>query len=107
LLIGYGANADRYEDWRTNADPLNDSQQPFNKTTLSGVPRLNTYDTAAARPMRDSATGYLITGQVTGSSAVHTGGDIPLSAYGKNAKLFAGTIDNTDVFFSVMKAVGR
>jgi alkaline phosphatase len=111
LLIGYGANADRYEDWRTNARPINDSQQPFNKTDLSGYPRVNTYDTGStvndARPIRDSATGYFITGQVTGSSAVHTGGDIPLSAYGRQAKLFGDTIDNTDVFFSLMEAVGR
>ncbi|MFZ2168831.1 MAG: alkaline phosphatase [Methylococcaceae bacterium] len=111
LLIGYGANADRYEDWRTNAQPINDSQQPFNKTDLASYPRVNTYDTGSdvndARVIRDSATGYLITGQVAGSSAVHTGGDIPLSAYGRYADLFGGTIDNTDVFFSVMEAVGR
>lgn len=31
LLVGYGANADRYEDWRTNATPLRDSQQPLAK----------------------------------------------------------------------------
>ncbi len=28
MLIGYAANADRYEDWLTNAKPLQDSQQP-------------------------------------------------------------------------------
>ncbi|MDD5271705.1 MAG: alkaline phosphatase [Methylovulum sp.] len=107
LLIGYGANADRYEDWRTNDQPINDSQQPFNKTDLIGAPRLNTYDTATTRPIRDASTGYFITGQVAGTSAVHTGGDIPLSAYGRRAELFAGTIDNTDIFFSIFKAVGR
>jgi alkaline phosphatase len=119
LLIGYGANADRYEDWRTNAQPIHDSQQPLDKTSpLDNYPRVNLYDTNVSssnatpgvndsRPMLDEATGYFITGQVTGSSAVHTGGDIPLSAYGSNAKLFGGTIDNTDVFFSVMEAVGR
>jgi alkaline phosphatase len=99
LLLGYGANADRNEDWRTNPQPIRDSQQPFN-----GVDPLNTYP---GNPLaRDTTAGFLITGQVPGTSAAHTGGDIPLSAYGRNAKLFGGTIDNTDVFFSVMEAVG-
>ncbi len=31
LLVGYGANADRYEDWRSNARPLQDAQQPLTK----------------------------------------------------------------------------
>ncbi len=119
MLIGFGANADRYEDWRTNAQPIHDSQQPLDKTApLSNFPRVNLYDTNVSsthpvpgindlRPIRDEANGYFITGQVTGSSAAHTGGDIPLSAYGRKANLFSGTIDNTDVFFAVMKAVGR
>ncbi len=100
LLIGFGANSDRYEDWRTNAQPLRDSQQPLN-----GSAPLNTYPSSPTT--RDATTGFLITGQVPGSSAVHTGGDIPLSAYGKNSSQFAGTIDNTDVFFKIMRAVGR
>lgn len=100
ILIGYGANSDRYEDWRTNTQPLQDSQQP-----LVGSAPLNTYP---ANPLaRDASTGFLITGQVPGSSAVHSGGDIPLSAFGRAAHKLHGTIDNTDVFFSVMKAVGR
>ncbi|MES2825105.1 MAG: alkaline phosphatase [Pseudomonadota bacterium] len=97
MLIGYGANADRYEDWSTNAQPIRDSQQPFN-----GVAPLNTYP---SNPLaRDAATGFLITGQIPGTSAAHTGGDIPLSAYGRGASLFGGTIDNTDVFFAAMQA---
>lgn len=97
LLIGYGANADRYEDWRTNAQPLQDSQQPF-----VGSAPLNTYP---ANPLaRDTAGGFLVTGQVFGTSAVHTGGDIPLSAYGRGSSLIGGTMDNTDVFFAVMQA---
>ncbi len=32
LLVGYGANPDRFEDWRTNERPVQDSQQPFVKT---------------------------------------------------------------------------
>lgn len=99
MLIGYGANADRYEDWRTNLQPLQDSQQPFN----SSAP-LNTYP--ANPTVRDSATGFLITGQVPANSVVatHTGSDIPLSAYGRGASLFNGVMDNTDVFFAAMQA---
>jgi len=113
ILIGFGANADRYEDWRTNPQPMNDSQQPGNSTTLANntnlisFPRVNSYDTAATRPIRDAATGYFITGQVAGNQAVHTGGDIPLSAYGQSANTFAGTLDNTEIFFKIMNAVGR
>ena len=97
LLVGYGANADRYEDWRTNERPLQDSQQPFVKTEpLSAYP---------AGPMaRDMEARYLVTGQVPGDSAVHTATDIPLSAYGPGAWAFTGVMDNTDVFFKLAQA---
>lgn len=97
MLIGYAGNADRYEDWLTNALPLRDSQQPFN-----GVAPLNTYPNGPH--LRDTAGQFLITGQVAGTSAVHTGSDIPVSAMGRGATLFAGVIDNTDVFFKAMQA---
>ncbi len=110
LLIGYGANGDRYEDWRTNVRPVHDTQQPFDAATpLSTYPRINASDTSAGgkRPLRDEASGFLITGHVAGDQGVHTGGDIPLSAFGRGAALFAGTLDNTDVFFRMMQvAVG-
>ena len=97
LLVGYGANADRYEDWRTNERPLQDSQQPFVKTEpLSAYP---------AGPMaRDMEARYLVTGQVPGDSAVHTATDIPLSAFGPGAWAFSGVLDNTDVFFRLAQA---
>lgn len=97
MLIGYAGNSDRNEDWLTNARPLQDSQQPFN-----GTAPLNTYPADPTR--RDTAGGYTITGQVPGSSAVHTASDIPLSAMGAGAGLFTGTMDNTDVFFRAMQA---
>lgn len=97
LLVGYGANADRNEDWRTNARPLQDSQQPFVKTEpLSAYP---------ANPMaRDVEGRFMVTGQVPGDSAVHTATDIPLSAYGPGAWAFTGVLDNTDVFFKLAQA---
>jgi len=92
LLVGYGANADRNEDWRTNPLPLQDTQQPFNKIQpLLAHP---------ADPMARDVDGKLtITGQVPGTSAVHTATDIPLSAMGPGAWSFTGVLDNTDVFF--------
>lgn len=97
VLVGYGANADRMEDFRTNPRPLQDGQQPFVKREpLSIYP---------AGPMgRDAEGKYMITGQVPGESAVHTATDIPLSAFGPGAYAFTGVIDNTDVFFKLAQA---
>jgi alkaline phosphatase len=98
MLIGYAGNADRYEDWLTNPLPSQDSQQPFGK-----LAPLNTYP---AGPMNQDTNGtFLVTGQVPGSSAVHTASDIPVYAEGRGASLFRGSIDNTDVFFNVMQAL--
>jgi alkaline phosphatase len=97
MLIGYAGNADRYEDWVTNPQPLRDSQQPFN-----GVAPLSTYPNGPLN--RDVAGGFRITGQVPGSSAVHTASDIPVSAFGLGASQFTGVMDNTDVFFKAMQA---
>ncbi len=101
MLIGYAANSDRYEDWLTNPYPLKDSQQ-----VTAVFPAGSAYATYPAGPInRDTAGGFLITGQVPGSSAVHTGSDVPLTATGRGASLFAGVIDNTDAFFLSMQAV--
>ena len=98
MLIGYAGNADRNEDWRTNAQPIQDSQQPF-----AGQAPLNTYPADPTK--RDVAGGYVVTGQVPGTTAVHTASDIPVSAMGVGAGLFSGSYDNTDVFFRAMQAV--
>jgi alkaline phosphatase len=87
MLVGYGANADRHEDWITNA-------RPIGAPGGAGSPR-----------ERDVAGGYLVTGQVPGSQAVHTATDVPLSAAGDGASLFTGVMDNTDVFFKAMQAM--
>jgi alkaline phosphatase len=97
MLIGYAANADRYEDWIANDQPLQDTQQPFN-----GVTPLNTYP---AGPLnRDTAGNFKVTGQVQDGVAAHTASDIVLSAYGRGASAFTGVMDNTDVFFKAAQA---
>jgi alkaline phosphatase len=97
MLIGYGANSDRYETWLANALPTQDGLQPF-----VGKPPLNA---APASPsQRNATTGYFITGQVPGDSAVHTATDVPLSAMGRGSAAFTGVMDNTDVFFKIGQA---
>ncbi len=100
MLIGYAANADRYEDWLTNAKPLRDSQQPFNNQ-----PPLNTYPSGPLA--RDTAGNFLVTGHLSDSVAAHTASDIPVSASGPGAERFTGVMDNTDIFFKMMESVLR
>jgi alkaline phosphatase len=90
MLVGYAANADRYEDWMANARPV-------------GGP-----GNSPATPLdRDKAGGLLITGQIPGSMAGHTGSDVPLSAFGVGASNFSGAFDNTEVFFRMAQlAIG-
>ena len=97
LLVGYGANADRFEDWRSNPQPMRDGQQPFAKAEPQKWYPSNPLE-------RDGLGGFQITGQVPGESAVHTATDVPLSAYGPGALTFTGVIDNTDVFFKLAQA---
>jgi alkaline phosphatase len=97
MLIGYAANADRREDWRTNVRPLRDSQQPFNNQ-----PPLNTYPT---NPTDQDVRGkFLVTGHLADPVAAHTASDIPISAVGIGASQFVGVMDNTDPFFKIMQA---
>jgi alkaline phosphatase len=90
MLIGYGANADRYENWLPNRFPTRDTQQPFPPAQSPANPNV-----------RNKDEGALITGQIAGDQAAHTGTDIPLSAFGLGASHFSGTFDNTDVFFKL------
>lgn len=99
MLIGYGANADRFETWLANPTPTQDSQQPF-----AGTAPQNSYPASAN--VRNATTGFLVTGQVPGDSAVHTATDVPLSAFGRGAAAFTGVMDNTDVFFKLAQIVG-
>jgi alkaline phosphatase len=108
MLIGYGANADRYETWLSSEQPSQDSQQPFvwggalaGYTCGANANAGSQCAAAGSSNVRNVHTGYLVSGQVSGDQAVHTATDIPLSAYGRGASLFAGYFDNTDVFFKL------
>lgn len=121
LLVGFGADGDRYEGWLQKPRPIIDSLLPNNIRTelatknfpadpinrgVPGSPQVTTTD-----PLGDSR-GYFIRGQAVGrTQAVHTAADIPVSAYSskgsKAYRLFYGVQENTDVFFKLIGAVLR
>lgn len=96
MLVGYACNIDRWEDWITNLLPLQNSSHGIGTTTpLPGYPQ---------NPLqRDVAGNFLIAGQIADSIATHTASDIVVSAAGRHAALFYGAMDNTDVFFRMMR----
>jgi alkaline phosphatase len=99
MVIGYAANADRKEDYLTNPYPLRDGQQP-----IMGTPYGANIVQLPASPILRDVNGYTITGQVAGTSAAHTAADVPVYSFGRGSSLYAGTMDNTDVFFKAMQA---
>ncbi len=115
LVIGYGAAADHYEDWHSNARKT--APAIWNKGVVVANPKRD----GPEDPDPESRHGTLIIGQVENGeatskapdgdidgtvNAVHTAVDIPLTATGPGALQFIGVQDNTSVFFKMMKAYG-
>jgi alkaline phosphatase len=104
ILVGFGANADRYESWLSKPLPVIDSLLPGDvKAELAG-------DGYASQPyLRDERNfGFFVRGQAAGQDqAVHTATDIPVSAYSRRSawQAFVGVQTNTDVFFKVARLV--
>ncbi len=102
LIINFGANSDRYEDWMANARP---------KTPSSSV-----NNTAVANPNdpdKNTVGSILVNGVISNgekggeaqTSAVHTLSDIPISAYGPGASQFSRISDNTEAFFYIVNSI--
>lgn len=102
LIVSFGANSDRYEDWRSSDRPKSPSQ------TIGGVAVANPDDLDRFALGGYKITGVLENGEAGGSpaaGAVHTMVDVPVSATGPGASQFARVSDNTDVFFYIVNAV--
>lgn len=101
LIVNFGANSDRYEDWMANPKPKSPSSR------VNGVAVANPNDPDKA------AGGMMITGVVENgergaepqTTAVHTLSDIPISAYGPGASQFARVSDNTEAFFYIVNSI--
>ena len=94
MLVGYACNADRYEDWITNLLPTQNASHGIVTSPPFGP---------QSPGDRDQAGNYFVVGQISDSIATHTASDIVLSAFGRGGALFTGVMDNTDVFFKVMR----
>ena len=96
MLIDYAVSADRYEDWITNVRPLQNASHGIATTPpLPGYPQ---------NPLqRDVGGNMFLTGHIQDPIATHSASDIVLRATGRGAALFTGVMDNTDVFFKVMR----
>jgi alkaline phosphatase len=109
LLVGFGADGDRYESWLTPERPSQESLTPANLTAELGKAGY-----APPQPVKrteKSELGYFIRGQATGQEqAAHTAADVPLSAYAKEQRAwlpFVGTYENVDVFFKIARVLER
>ncbi len=100
LIMNWGANSDRYEDWQPNPKPKDPG------VLVNGVVVANPADPA-------KTNGVLIPGVIENggaggdaqTQAVHTMSDIPISAFGPGASQFSRVLDNTQVFFSIMNSM--
>jgi alkaline phosphatase len=105
LLIGFGANGDRYENWLTNPTTIVDSLLSTDIRTELGAKGYGT------EPIdrKEKSNGFYLRGQAVGrTQAVHTAADIPVSAYSTNDhahRQFVGVQKNTDVFFKIARAL--
>ena len=100
LLVGFGANADRYETWLSKPLPFAD-----NFTAELG-PKGYPLDVR----VRDMDKGYLVKGQIASANtqAAHTASDIPCYVYSSGSltwQQFVGSQQNVDVFFKLVRGM--
>jgi alkaline phosphatase len=90
LAIGYGAAPAHFANFIVG-------DKPFVATaTANGV----------TSPNPANAGGVLTGGNIGGNSGPHSVDPIPLFAWGPGSQHFKGSIDNTEVFFGMVKALG-
>ena len=110
LIIGFGANADRFEDNLLEPLPVIDGSAP--KEVADGL-KAGTGASKKVHPgnilgRNKSLDGFFIRGQVPGGSAVHTATDVPIYVFGSRTELwlpFVGTYRNVDVFQKILKSM--
>ena len=106
VLVGFGANADRYEDWLAEPKPIIEGLTP---TELRNQLTAKAYPANSFSRVPESQAGFFVRGQVSDRrTATHTASDIPISAYAKDDDVwrsFVGMQRNVDVFFKIAEAM--
>ncbi|MDR1470953.1 MAG: alkaline phosphatase [Synergistaceae bacterium] len=93
LAIGYANHPDYYEDFKFR-------KKPASPAIMSGGAAIANEARARGGVM------YMGNIPVSESQEVHTADDVPLSAAGPGADYFRGVMDNTEVFFGIVRALG-
>ncbi|WP_248925793.1 alkaline phosphatase [Paenibacillus hamazuiensis] len=102
LAVVFGSHPDYYEDYKF--DPVPTSPTVKNK---DGVYVANPAKLADPEdPNRDRFLHPGTVNPLVESQGVHTADDVPLMAYGPGANYFKGTLDNTEVFYGMVNALG-
>ncbi len=98
LFIGWSNHPDHFDDFRLNG--LFEEPTLLDRAAPGGP-------TAVANPAKDGGSA-LQTGNLDFSqtNCVHTVEDVPIMASGPGAARFNGVLDNTEVFFAMMDALG-
>ncbi len=90
LAVGYGAAPAHFANFIVG-------DKPFVATTTSN---------SVTVPNPANTGGVLSGGNIGGNSGPHTVDPVPLFAWGPGSQHFKGSIDNTEVFFGMVKALG-
>ncbi|MFM1651673.1 alkaline phosphatase [Brevibacillus sp. B_LB10_24] len=102
LAVVFGSHPDYYEDYKFDPVPTSPTVKNKDGVYVANPAKLANPDD----PDRDR---FLRPGTISPtleSQGVHTADDVPLMAYGPGSGYFKGTMDNTDVFFGMVHALG-
>jgi alkaline phosphatase len=102
LAVVFGSHPDYYEDYKFDPVPTSPTVKNQDGVYVANPAKLANPDD----PNRDR---FLRPGTISPtaeSQGVHTADDVPLMAYGPGSGYFKGTMDNTDVFFGMVHALG-
>ena len=93
LAVHFANHPDHYEDFKFKKSPV--------------APAIMSGDVAIANKNRAPAGLFYLGNIPSGEpSEVHAADDVPLSAGGPGADYFRGVMDNTEVFFGMIRALG-